>query len=109
MILRKFQAKLCFTRSSTHDLTICNLQAHLPVTVLQTCVRKQSLPYQAYLDPSIHQHTCNHFSPSAHYPHLEVPLPLIAMWCPDDSHSMQLYYRRVQKDFQRVVLYLVGY
>ena len=38
--------------------------------------------------------------------HLQVPLPLIAMWCMDDSHSMQLWHGWVHKDFQRVIWYL---
>ena len=51
IMLPKLQAKFGFTGSSTHDLAVCNLQAHWSVTILQTCVRKQSLPYQAYLAP----------------------------------------------------------
>ena len=76
--------------SSSHDPAVCNLEAHCSVTALQACVRKQSIPHQAYLRPSIQQDICDNFFLSAHYLHLQVQLPLIAMWCMDNSHSMQL-------------------
>ena len=90
VMLSKLQAKNGFTFSSTNDPAVCNLEAHWLVTALQTCVRRQSPPHLAFLGPSLHQDIRDHFFPSTHYPHLQVQLPLIAMWCTDDSHNMQL-------------------
>ena len=90
VLLPKILAKFGFTGSSTHDPAICDLEAHWLVTALQTCVRKQLVPHQAYLGPTIHQDIRDHFFQSTHYPHLQVQSPLIAMWSTDNSHSMQL-------------------
>ena len=90
VMLPKFQAKLGFTGSSTHDSAVCKFKAYWSVTALQTYVRQQSIPHQAYPGPSINKDIRDHFLPSTHYPHLQVQLPLIAMWCTDESHRIPL-------------------
>ena len=76
--------------ATTHNLCIGHRQAYRSTAGLQGFLLEQPYPDQAHLGTRIHQNIHHQLLLSAPYTHLQVQLPLVAMRCMDDPHSMQL-------------------